>query len=379
MRETFDVAVVGGGVFGLATAVELARRGRGVAVIDRFGCGHPATSSTGRSRGIRIAYDHPFYVLLARDAIRRWRDLESRTGRTILHLKGQIDFGAAAKLAGIVAAVREAGGEVEEMTSAALRRLLPHLQLGAEESGLFHPEAGTVLSDEAMAALKAQAVAAGVTLFEQERVLAIDPGASARLTTSARTLSAGTVVVAAGPWSGALLADLGIQVPLAPAIAQVTFIAAQELVDLPGIGEWGGDRDGVGGVYGHPVPGIGYKLAFSSGQQGWSPEVKEWRSDAEEERRLFAWVERRMPAFPRKVQATQRHPWTMTPDGDFVVDRVGPIVLACGCSGHAFKFGPALGPLVADVVDGHPANPLFRLDRPSLQTGLVSASDPISR
>ena len=57
----------------------------------------------------------------------------------------------------------------------------------------------------------------------------------------------------------------------------------------------------------------------------------------------------------------------MTPDGDFIVDRVGPVVLACGCSGHAFKFGPALGPLVADLVEGKTAHPLLRLDRASLR------------
>ena len=53
--ERVDAVVVGGGVFGLATALELARRGRSVAVIDRFASGHAATSSTGASRGIRIA------------------------------------------------------------------------------------------------------------------------------------------------------------------------------------------------------------------------------------------------------------------------------------------------------------------------------------
>jgi sarcosine oxidase len=54
------------------------------------------------------------------------------------------------------------------------------------------------------------------------------------------------------------------------------------------------------------------------------------------------------------------------------------VVLACGCSGHAFKFGPALGPLVADVVDGAEPRPLFRLDRPGLERA-ASAAAAIAR
>lgn len=379
MQSSFDVIVVGAGIFGLATASELAARSKRVAVIDRFGSGHQATSSTGRSRGIRIAYDHPFYVNLAQDAIRRWKDLETESAQQILHLTGQVDFGREAKLAAIASAVREAGGVIDELDAQGLNRRLPHLVTSSRDKGLFHAQAGTVLADNAMAVLKAKALAQGVSLFEPERVVAIELRGSVHVVTENRRLEAGTVVIAAGPWSAALLDQLAIPAPLAPSIAQVTFIAAPDLVDLPGIGEWGGEGEGLGGVYGHPVPGIGYKLAFSTGQEGWSPDVSAWQPDPQEQARLFAWLDRRMPDFPRQVQLTQRHPWTMTPDGDFIVDRVGQVVLACGCSGHAFKFGPALGPLVADVVDGRTAHPLLRLGRPSLAGKSAAAQDAISR
>ncbi|HTN96321.1 MAG TPA: FAD-dependent oxidoreductase [Nordella sp.] len=379
MPDQFDVIVVGAGIFGLATATELAARNKRVAVIDRFGSGHPATSSTGRSRGIRIAYDHPFYVSLAQDAIRRWRDLEIQSGRQILHLTGQVDFGLAGKLAAIAAAVREVDGTIDELDTKGLNRKLPRLLTQPGDTGLFHAQAGTVLSDAGMAALKAKVLAQGVSLIEPERVIAIEPGSPTHVVTDQRRLGAQTVVVAAGPWSAALLQQLDINVPLAPSIAQVTFIAAPALVDEPGIGEWGGDSEGLGGVYGHPVPGVGYKIAFSTGQDGWSPDVAQWQPDRQEQARLFTWLDRRMPDFPRQVQLTQRHPWTMTPDGDFIIDRVGPIVLACGCSGHAFKFGPALGPLVADVVDGKRTPDLLRRDRPSLVGKSVAATDTISR
>ncbi len=372
-RQT-DAVVVGGGVFGLATALELVRRGRAVTVVDRLGSGHPATSSAGASRSIRVAYAEPFYVDLARDALARWADLERATGRTILHLTGQVDLGPEPVLDALVESSAAAGAPLERRTAAQLRELLPELSDGRD--GIFQVQAGTVMAAEGLQALRLTAVDAGVQMLMPERVVAIEPGEPAVVRTTERTLEADHVIVAAGPWTGGLLEPLGISLPLAPAVAQVTFLDAPNMVDRPGIADW--PEPGGVGVYGHPVPGVGYKLAFDAGAEGWAPDTEEWTPDRAEEGRLLDWMRQHLADAPQRVAYSQRHPWTLTPDSDFVIDRRGSLVLACGCSGHAFKFGPALGPLVADVVDGHPPNPLFKLDRPGL-SGTVSAASAIAR
>ena len=369
-----DDVVVGGGVFGLATALELARRGRAVIVIDRFGSGHPATSSTGASRSIRVAYSEPFYVELARDALARWAALERASGRTILQLTGQVDFGPEPVLDALVESSATAGATLERHTAAELRRVMPELSDG--RNGLFQQQAGTVMAAEGMEALRLAAADAGVRMLMPERVLAIEPGEPAVVRTTEHTVQADCVIIAAGPWTGGLLLPLGISLPLAPAIAQVTFLDAPTMVDRPGIADW--PEPGGVGVYGHPVPGIGYKLAFDAGAEGWHSDTEEWSADVAEEARLLGWAREHLGGAPQRVAYSQRHPWTLTPDSDFVIDRVGSLVLACGCSGHAFKFGPALGPVVADVVEGNPPNPLFKLDRSGLQ-GTVSAASAIGR
>jgi sarcosine oxidase len=209
-----------------------------------------------------------------------------------------------------------------------------------------------------------------------EPATAIEPGEPTLVHTPSRTLRADQVVVAAGPWTGDILQSLGITVPLAPSIAQVTFLDAPTMVDRPGLAAW--PEPGGIGVYGHPVPGVGYKLAFDGGAKGWNPDVEAWDPDIAEQSRLLEWMVRHLADAPRQVAYSQRHPWTLTPDSDFVIDRRGSVVLACGCSGHAFKFGPALGPPVADVVEGADPHPLFRLDRPSL-AATVSATQAIGR
>jgi sarcosine oxidase len=63
---------------------------------------------------------------------------------------------------------------------------------------------------------------------------------------------------------------------------------------------------------------------------------------------------------------TERCPTTQTADGHFLLDRRGPTVLAGGCSGHGFMFSPALGELIAGLVEGARSPELFRIDRPGL-------------
>ncbi len=376
-----DVVVIGLGVIGLSTAGALARRGHAVVGIDRWGSGHPVTSSTGASRSIRVAYDDERYVRLAREAFEGWRRLETSHEVRLLVETGQIDLGPDAKLDALAAGMRAADVRFDELDAGGVRDRLPEFAMRTGERGLFHAEAGTVLADAAMRALIGDATDAGATLSMPERCVSIEIGTQAiEVTTDHRTVRADQVVIAAGPWSGEILQSVGIDLPLAPAIAQVTFLRAPQLVDRPGLADWLHD-DGVG-VYGHPVPGVGYKVAFDAGSSApWLPDVEEWAPDLEEQGRLLAWLQERMPAVEPHVARTQRHPWTMTPDGDFAIDRRGPVVVAAGCSGHAFKFGPALGALVADVADGvaRPELGLFSLDRPAMWTSHASPSTPISR
>ncbi len=381
--DSADVTVVGLGVIGLSTAGALARRGLRVVGIDRLGSGHPATSSTGPSRSIRMAYEQAIYVELAREAVERWQRLERDVGERILLLTGQLDLGPGSKLDALAAGMTAGGASFEELGPDGIVARLPELRPRPGERALFHAEAGTVLADVAMWSLRSDAESAGADLSQPEAAVRLDvSGAEATVETDrGRVIRSATVVLAAGPWLGGLLADIGTHVPLAPAVAQVTFVGLPSLEDRPGIADWQIDEHGVG-VYGHPVPGVGYKVAFDAGSaDAWDPDAEGWAPDPDEAAALARWVAARMPAASPYLVRHQRHPWTMTPDGDFVIDRRGPLVIAGGCAGHAFKFGPALGELVADLVEGRPRpdTERFALDRPALRGSRADATAPIVR
>lgn len=155
--ERADVVVIGLGVTGLSTAGALGRRGHSVVGIDRWGSGHPATSSTGASRSIRVAYDDERYVRLARAAFEGWHRLETAQDVTLLVETGQVDLGPDAKLAALAAAMGGCDVPFDDLDAAAVRRRFPELAIRAGERALFHPEAGTVLADAAMRALTSDA------------------------------------------------------------------------------------------------------------------------------------------------------------------------------------------------------------------------------
>ena len=307
---------------------------------------------------------------LARRAIDDWQRLERDHDVTILHLTGQLDVGPEDKLAALAGAMGAGGAPFHEVDRDALVSSFPEFALRGDERAIFHPQAGTVLADIAMRTLLADAARHGTQVLQPERAVELraTPRGDVTVVTDRRRVEAGQVVVAAGPWTGDLLSQLGLAISLTPAIGQVTFLDAPAMISRPALMDWlvlGGV-----GVYGHPVPGVGYKVAFDAGAgQPWDADVDVWEPDLDEERRLLGWLQDRMPGVAPRVALSQRHPWTMTADGDFVIDRSGPFVIAGGCSGHAFKFGPTLGSLIADVVDGvpRPELALFALDRPGLQ------------
>ena len=377
-----DVAVIGQGLIGLSTAVALARRGRSVVALDALGSAHPLTSSTGASRSIRAAYANPLYVRLALEALASWRALEVETGRSILHLTGQVDLAPAAMLDELAAGMAAEGIAARRLDADGLAAVFPELRLGPGERALYHDSGGTVLAAEGMAALADVASDLDVELAAPERVNRIDlAGDGVALHTDARTVEADAVVVAAGPWARELLSPLGVDLPLSPGVAQVTYVDVPHLVGRPGIADWSIEDSGRG-VYGHPVPGMGYKIAFdAAGPEPWSGTAPEWPPDLGEQEELLGWAARRFAGTAMPVIESQRHPWTMTPDTDFVIDVDGPLVVACGCSGHAFKFGPALGELVADIALGveREERAMFSMRRPAMSLEAVDASTPIDR
>ncbi len=103
-----------------------------------------------------------------------------------------------------------------------------------------------------------------------------------------------------------------------------------------------------------PTPGVGYKIGIDSPLRELVPGDDDRTPDPERTRAIVRWADRNLTSPQREVVDELVCCWTDSPDGWFVIDRVDSVVVACGDSGKGFKYSPAIGEILADVVEGAP-------------------------
>ncbi len=345
MSQVRDVAIVGAGVLGLAAGRALTARGRDVVVLEQAEIGHQGAGSKGSCRIFRLGYPDPGYVAAARRAGELWRQLEAESGRVILHPTPQLTFGTG--LRGVQDAMSQAGAPWELLTAGEVAQRFPTISTGGP--ALLEPESCVTAADQALAAL-----ADGVAEIQTGvRVASLaDAGGRVTLRTSSEPVIARVAIITAGPWSGRLLETLGIGLPLRPTLEQVAYLRLAAPDDQPApifI------CHGTPSPYGLPVPGTSlYKVGIHLSGPVADPDGGDQPADDYQVARISEVVRQVLPGYDPAPAETERCMYDNTPDEDFVVDRVGNVVIGCGTSGHGFKFGPLFGEWLADLATGQP-------------------------
>jgi sarcosine oxidase len=323
------VAVVGGGVMGAATAWQLQSRGADVVLYEQFGPGHVRGSSHGGSRIFRFAYEVPEYVAMAQRALNGWRRLEAEAGESLLDITGGVDHGPARDIEVLSASMASMGVPHEVLPGGEAEARFPGMRF--DEKVLVHPDGGRCRADATVAALHRL-----VDTRYDTRVESIDE------------LDADVVVVAAGGWLPTLLPDLGLP-PLTVTCEQVLHFSSRLDVMWPSFIHR--QANGVG-VYGLETPGEGVKVAEHHVGAVVDPDARTFDVDDAYVARVVAYVEEWFPGLEPTPVFPTTCLYTNTPNEDFLLDRVGNVVIVSPCSGHGFKFAPEIGRLAADLAMG---------------------------
>lgn len=321
-----EIAVVGAGVVGLATAYELTRAGHEVAVYEQHEVGHPYGSSHGRSRIVRLAYAEAEWVELAREALAGWRRWEDELGVRLLELHGLVelvrDLGESS-----APTLERCGVCWERLEADEVERRFP-VRVPAGTFAVLQPEAGIVRADRALAAL---ARAVGVRERTPVRRLA--------------DVEADVVVCAAGAWARELLAAEGIELPVRVTRETVTYFRLRDPRPVPAVVSFRPDRP-LHDFYALADPEYGLKVGLHHA----GPEVEPdgaGEPDRNLVRRCEAWAAAVFPLGESRAVAAETCLYTTTADERFVLERRGRIVVGSACSGHGFKFAPAVGARLA--------------------------------
>ena len=325
-------AVVGAGVMGLATARELARRGHDVDVYEQFELTHTRGSSHGKSRIFRLSYTEPHWIRLAQRAYELWRELERDAGVRLLELHGLVD---AERDPGERLRAFDECGVVHEVLRSDEARARFGFAYEDLDRVVFTPDAGISLAEDSVRAFASEAEKYGARIHPNTRVDRLDD------------VDAERIVVTAGGWAPKLLATAGIELAAQPTRESIAYYALREDGVFPSlIDEVEGEQ-----LFALAAPGVGVKAGLHHAGRETDPDEDEGPDPATVER-VSEWVSRRLPRVDPTPVHSESCIYTNTADTSFVCERRGRIVVGSACSGHGFKFAPAVGELLANVAAG---------------------------
>lgn len=358
--KSFDVAVIGAGVFGAWTAWHLARRGRRVVLLEAYGPGHSRSSSGEETRIIRMGYGaEEIYTRWSQRSMNQWKELFAAARLPLFHQSGVLWLAGedTAYLLRTEETLRRCGVNLEHMDRAALERRFPHMVFENVGAGFLEPESGILLARRAVAAVVEDAVKRGA---EYRHAAVEAPRGAGRLAAlsilGGERISAGAYVFACGPWLGKLFPEV-LGARIFPTRQEVFFFApppGDARFAPPAMPAWLFQADQV---YGIPdIESCGFKIATDwhgeiidpdTQSRSVTPAVADW---------VRGYLARRFPAMAgAPLVETRVCQYENTSNGDFLIDRhpeMENVWFAGGGSGHGFKHGPALGEYVAGQFDG---------------------------
>jgi sarcosine oxidase len=318
------VAVIGAGVMGLATGWALKRRGLEPVIYEQFAVGNDCGSSHGRSRIFRLAYAEDHYVRLAQEAFGLWRELEAESGETILELPGLVE---------IVQSLEESTAETLERCGVAWERLEREeaerrypIRVPVGSFVVVQPEAGIARADKALAAFA--------------RELDVREGTRAH----PDEVDADVVVVTAGSWVNELLDE---PLPVTTTRETLCYFRLEGERPVPSVVSFQPEKH-THDMYSLHDPKYGLKVgAHHAGQEADPNEPGEPEPHLID--RIASWAAETYRLDDSTPVAAQTCMYTTTADESFILERRGRVVIGSPCSGHGFKFAPAIGERLADL------------------------------
>lgn len=378
MTTDYDVIVLGVGTMGAAAAYHLSKRGVSVLGLEQHAIPHLLGAHHGFSRMIRLAYyEHPDYVPLLRRAYELWDALEEDHGEPILRRTGGLYMGIKGErfLQGAIMSAQTHGLAYDVLSPPEIQERYPVFDVPDTHAGFFEEAAGFLVPETAMAAHVLGALRRGAELRGHVRVSSWETEGSGVVvqTADGETFSARHLLITAGAWSQEVLGDLALDLTVTRQ-AWGWFWPQQgsdpfQLGKLPC---WFVESPGGGGHYGFPMmpDNPGFKLALHQASEvTGQPGTIDRQAQPEDEAALRAFLNDRIPSANGNLLAIRTCLYTNSPDGHFILDQHPAshrVTLACGFSGHGFKFASVMGEVLADLAtEGQTTHPIdfLGLDR----------------
>ncbi len=375
MAETFDVIIIGAGIMGCCSAFELARRGLKVALLDKGTIG--AGPSGESSAIIRQHYSNELTARMAHYSLGIFQNFaEIVGGECGFRPVGFVVLVAAEDQEGLeanMALQRRVGIRTERISPEALRELMPGLHTEDLVAACYEPDSGyadpyLTVTSYAQAARRLgvqvmqETLVTGIRLVNH-RVVGVE-------TAQGTLLDAPCVLNAAGSWGARVGSLAGIGLPIHACRVQVAFFRRPpgHEAEHPVVGDF------IHATYFRPETGGLTLTGLIDPAEARAIVNPDHYNKGVDSDFVFDIGERLIRRYPALEDGESTGGYAslygITPDWHPVVDEVPPgsgLYVCAGFSGHGFKLGPAVGLMVADLIQGvsEPTfdHHLFRYDR----------------
>jgi sarcosine oxidase len=297
---------------------------------------------------------------LAKRAYDSWARLGADAGEQVVLITGGLDVAprdAAIDLRTYTDSLTACGVPFEALDASEIMRRWPQWHLTDDHHGIYQSESGIAMAARANAAHQRMARAYGATLLDRTPVRSIRPvDGEVEVEAGGTRYRCESLVVAAGPWSPVVLKRLGTRIPLEVTREQVTYFrtvhANAFAPERFPIWIWMDDPS----FYGFPIFGErAVKAARDAGGPPVTADTRSFDPDPAQERAVKRFLTRYLPDAAGPVLYTKTCLYTLTPDRDFVIDRLPghPNIMVAIGAGHAFKFASVIGRILSELaIDG---------------------------
>ncbi|KAF2359460.1 FAD dependent oxidoreductase [Trinorchestia longiramus] len=347
-----DAAVVGGGVVGYCTGLELARHGFKTVLFEQFPSPHTRGSSTGQSRITRVANcQAPGMTEIMVDALEDWKNIEKEVKRQLLMW---VKFTVNRKIL-----KSTAGGEPDVITPRQLNQEHGY-NFPDDVETFFDTKSAVMLADQCVLALKELFERSGGVVKDRWLVKSVQPQASGKLMLCGpeqQNVEASRVAICAGPWTGPLLQSLGLTLPLQPERVNVFYWKIKDEGRKGHVFVYKSDSD-HDGVYYYGLPSVEYPGLVKLCRHGGvlcDPDERDREVTDHTLAHSQSFVEEYFPFLCSTPVVRETCMYTRSPDNEMILDILPGhqnIAFACGFSGMGFKIAPVVGRLLRQMLSG---------------------------
>lgn len=382
----YDVIVSGVGSMGAAACYYLAQKNIKVLGIDQFDIPHEQGSHAGQSRIIRKAYfENADYIPLLKRAYENWKRLESQSGAKIYYQTGLLYHGKPDHP--IISGTKDSAAlydiELDPLDARETKSRFPQFRIPNDFISFIEPDAGFVTAERSVLTYKSESLKMGATIKTNEKVIEWKKGPDGfKLTTDKDIYFCRKLIITAGAWAGKLIPELKADLRVTRQTLAWIKPKDESSFTLGNFPCWLVAPNDKGGIYyGFPILPLsefggpdGLKIAHHYPHATADPDNVDRNITAHDEEEIRGILRDYFTMTDIEIAGWKTCLYTNTRDEDFIIDFLPgydkDVAIACGFSGHGFKFVSVVGEILADLAaEGKTDMPIdfLRLDRDRLK------------